>query len=134
MAGSALFEVQKAAYATLTGDAALMAKVTGIFDAVPDDRAFPYVTIGDETETGFNAFSKIGKVVVLTLHVWSQYQGFRQADEILVRINEVLDGAALTVTGYALVAVQFVSSEHLRDPDGITRHVVARFRCLVREA
>jgi hypothetical protein len=132
--GSALLELQKAVYAQLTGDATLMAKVTGVFDAVPDDQAFPYVTIGDETETGFNAFSKTGKAVVLTLHVWSQYRGFKQADEILVRINELLDGAALTVTGYTSTAMQFMSSEHLRDPDGLTRHVVARFNCLVRES
>jgi len=134
MAGSALLEVQKAVYSKLTGDATLIAKVTGVFDAVPDDQAFPYIAIGDETETGFSAFSKIGKEVILTLHLWSQYQGFKQADEILVRVNELLDGAALTVTGYASTAMQFVSSEHLRDPDGITRHVVARFRCFVRES
>ncbi len=134
MAGSLLLELQKAVYSKLSGDAALMAKVTGVFDSVPDSQAFPYITIGEATEVPFSAFSSVGKESTLTLHIWSRYSGFKEALDVLKRVNELLDGATLTITGYALVDMSLEMSETLRDPDGVTRHVAARFRCLAREA
>ena len=41
------WELQKAIYGALTGDSALMAMITGVHDHVPQDTAYPYVTIGE---------------------------------------------------------------------------------------
>ncbi len=39
------WELQKAIYGALTGDSTLMAMITGVHDHVPQETAFPYVTV-----------------------------------------------------------------------------------------
>lgn len=134
MVGSSMLEVQHAIYDKLKGDATLIAMVTGIYDEVPQNTAFPYIQIGDFNEMPFNAFTKVGKSATFMVHVWSRAEGFKEGETIANRISFVLDYCSLTVTGYTFVACQFENAQTLRDPDGITRHISMRFRVLVRES
>lgn len=132
---TALLEIQKAVYAKLTGDATLMSKVTGVFDAVPQNQAFPYIVIGDATEVPWDHMGgKRGHETTMALHIWSRYNGFAEALGILADVNRLLDRAALAVTGFATVQCAYEWSTTLRDPDGITRHVPVRYRLLVEVA
>lgn len=128
-----MLPVQMGVYAALTQDATLMAMVTGIFDHVPDNSPFPYVAVGDLTEGQFETFARDGKDLTVTLHVWSQYQGFRQAHLVFNRIVEVLDNQPLELTGFTLVSIRHENTQTFTDADGITRHLVGRFRVVVEE-
>ncbi len=128
---AALFEIQKAIYAKLTGDAVLMGKVAGVFDAVPPNQAYPYLVIGDATEVPWDLFGTLGNEITMTMHIWSRYAGFAEALNILAEINRVLNRAALVLTGYNTFVCIYEWSETLRDPDGITRHVPVRYRIIV---
>lgn len=134
MAGTALKALQQAVRNKLTGDATLMAMITGVFDAVPKNQDLPYITVGDATEIPFNVFAKDGKEATITLHIWSLYKGFKEALDIRNRIDQLLDGQTLTITGFVNVLCQFENSETLRDPDGVTRHIATRYRVVVQEA
>lgn len=134
MAGTATWELQKAVYAALTADAALMALITGIFDHVPQGQAYPYLTVGDDTETDRNTFDRTGREPTMTLHLWSKYAGMKQAKDIAERVVTLLDDQALVVTGWGHVMTTYEFGEFLRDPDGETRHGVLRFRMLLQEA
>lgn len=124
--------LQKAVFTALTGNAPLMAKVTGIFDRVPVGTAFPYVTIGEATAADWSTKTSDGQNHTLTLHAWSRAAGRQEAKEILDLIHTALHNEALTLDAGALVLLQYAFSETLSDPDGITTHGVIRFRALTQ--
>jgi len=133
-AGSAMAAVQAAVYSKLTADVGAggllnvtSPMITGVFDEVPDGQSFPYIVIGDQNEASFSTMAKDGGVLLITLHIWSQAKGFREAELVLGRANYLLDGA-LVITGYAHVGTVYEGADTLRDPDGITRHIAARYR------
>lgn len=130
---SALLSIQQAIYQILTADTTLMTKITGVFDQAPQDQAFPYVTIGEATSSPFRTMSRFGEEITITLHIWSQYHGFKESNEILAELNRLLADQDLTVTGYDVVSCMYDFSETLRDPDGITRHVPVRYRIIVQK-
>lgn len=134
MSKSALRPLQVAVYGELSGDAPLAAMVTGIFDAVPDQQPYPYSVIGDATAVPFRTFGRDGAEVTITVHTWSQFAGFSEAQAIDGRIQEVLDDAELEVEGFGVVMFNYEETTTIRDPDGITRHLASRYRVIVQEA
>ena len=129
-AHSVLSPLQAAVYARLTGDTPFMALTRAVVDDVPEGQAFPYVTFGEWTEGAWDCFGQNGSDVTFEFHIWSRYRGFSEAQGINAALIGLFDGAALTITGYTTVLVDYVSTQQLRDPDGITRHLVTRFRLL----
>lgn len=123
---------QAAVYAKLTGDSMLMTMVEGVFDGeAPEGTAYPYVTLGDAIETPDNAHGAFGRQTVQTLHVWSEYRGYAEANAIAYRLQELLDHQPLTITGHRHVVTRFEFAQTLPDPDrpGL-RHVPVRFRII----
>ena len=135
MSGSGLLPVQEAVYALLTGDATLTAKVTGVFDTVPDGQSAPYITIGDATELPFDTFGKDGHDQTLTIHIWStSTEGYSEAYDILDTLTTLLEDTALVVAGHQTVMVNSVDVNSFREDDQRrTRHVAARFRVIVQD-
>jgi hypothetical protein len=129
-APTALGPVQAAVYARLTGDAALMALITGVYDYVPEDVVFDYVHIGESTEIPSNRHGGFGRETGITLHVWSKYRGHSRGLRIAARITELLDHRPLTIAGLHHVSTRFEFSQTLTDPEppGDIRHIPMRFR------
>jgi hypothetical protein len=128
VSGSPQWLLQQAVYSRLSGDAALATMGAAVYDEVPQDAAYPYITLGDVTETSNDTMGRTGRDVTLTIHIWSQYPGSKQAKEVYGRLDELLDRWTPTVTGWNAVQMQQEFFESFRDPDGITRHGVARYR------
>ncbi len=128
MAGSALFAVQKAIYRELTSNQELMAIVTGIFDQVPQDQPFPYVTIGEFTSVPFRTHSRFGEEITVTMHIWSQAEGYMESATILDQLNKSLADVAVAVEGFGEVGFFYEFSQALREPDGVTRQMPFRYR------
>lgn len=127
--------VQAAYYARLTGDAALMDLISGVFDYVPEDRPYPYVQIGEATEIPDNRHDGFGRETTQTLHVWSRYRGYAQALAIAARIVALLDHQRLSIAGLHHVATRFEFSQTLTDPEppGDIRHIPMRFRTITEQ-
>ncbi|WHX19829.1 DUF3168 domain-containing protein [Streptomyces malaysiensis subsp. malaysiensis] len=125
---TALWPLQQAVVQNLRADAPLMALVSGIWDEVPEQAAFPYVTVGSITELVDDAHDQRGLTTTLVLHIWSKYQGFREAAEILAAVDAVLDRQPLAVTGYKDVSVAHQQHTELRDPDPEIRHINVTYR------
>lgn len=128
----AAWELQKAVFAKLDGDATLGDLISGVFDHVPAEQAFPYVTVGDDTAVWSGAMTVDGQEHTLTMHVWSRGRGRKEAKEIMDRIHTVLHDAALTVTGFTFIALRYEFGQTFMDEDGLTRHGVMRFRAITR--
>lgn len=124
---SSLGPLQTAIYERLSTDAALTAKVTGVFDFAPENQAFPYVVVGADTGTDGSTFGADGQNVAAMIHTWSQYQGFAEVKAIHSIILQALT-APLPVNGWTALTLVCDLDQALVDSDGITRHGVLRIR------
>lgn len=129
MPGSPSWPLQQSVYTRLNADTELVTTLgAAVYDHVPDSAAFPYVVIGDATEAPRDTMARTGRDVTLTVHLWSQTKGMKQVDEIADRVDDLLDRWAPTVTGWSATTMLREFYENMRDPDGMTRHGVARYR------
>jgi hypothetical protein len=130
------WDLQKAVYAALSGDAALTALLGegGVHDAAPPDAAFPYVVIDQMQVRDWSTGTEEGAEHILTLHVWSRHAGKREAYEIADAVRAVLDTAFLTLEDHRLINLRHQYSELKRDEDGETHHGVLRFRAVTEPA
>lgn len=134
-APTALGPVQAAVYARLTGDATLLALITGVYDFVPESVEFDYVVIGEATEIPDNRHGGFGRETTITLHVWSRYRGHSRGQRIAARITALLDHQPLTIDGLHHVSTRFEFSQTLTDPEppGDIRHIPMRFRIVTEQ-
>jgi hypothetical protein len=134
-----IWDLQKAVFAALTGDADVASAVTGVFDHVPqpvdagDDSQFPYITIGQGTVREFDTDDVLGFDATVEVHVWSRQRGRREVKEIQGLVYDVLHRGDLTIDGYHFVSCDHEFSDSFLDPDGLTRHGVQQFRVLYED-
>ena len=105
--------------------------ITGVFDDVPENTAYPYVVIGEETATNIDTKDKDAHEHTLVIHVWSQYRGRKEIKNIMSSVYTTLHNASITVSGASLVNIRHEFENTLTEADGITRHGVMRFRAVV---
>lgn len=126
-------EIQKAVFERLSG----FTGMPSVYDHVPQQRdagsnvPFPYVTIGDDTHIPFDTDDSVGAESTITVHSWSRSQGRAEVKAIQASIRDALQRFDLEVDGFALITIEFDSSESFMDPDALTRHGVSRFRILL---
>lgn len=126
---TASYEVQRAIYSTLSTDNALLALVTGVYDDVPENTRYPYVSIGEDTETNKpSTFLAPGRESTITIHIWSRADGFGEAKLIAETIITRLENTPLVLYRWQWTDTLYEFGQYMRDPDGITRHGVLRFR------
>lgn len=122
-----LAPIQQAIYTLLAGDATLMGRIAGVHDHVTEGTAFPYVVLGEVVETPQGAHDRYGSRTVVTLHIWSDYHGWKEALQIKGDLMRLLDHQTLTVAGHDFVRCHHEQTVTLRDPDADLRHVACRF-------
>lgn len=129
---SASWSLQQAIYTTVTNDAALNALIgpPRLYDHVPQNTAYPYLTLGQSTVRDWSTGTEVGDEHSLTLHVWSRASGRKEANDIMAALKDALHDRALTLSGYRLVNMRHELSEARREPDGDTYHGLIRFRAV----
>lgn len=126
---SSLWPLQKALFQRLSTDTALSARITGVYDEVPEDATVPYVTLGEDTAIPWDTKDMDGQEVTTTLHCWSQYPGKKEAKEILSLMVEALTQSPLQLeSGFSMSFDRLESMQVISDPDGVTKHGVLRMR------
>lgn len=126
------FALQKALYATLSGNAGVIAALGGarVYDDVPSRTEFPYITFGQSTARDWSTGTEPGREHTITLHVWSRARGRKQADDVMSAAETALHDAALTLDGHRLINLRHEFSDARREPDGETYHGVSRYRAV----
>lgn len=102
-----------------------------VFDKVPDDAEFPYVTIGDDQVIGDDDECQDASRVTSRIHGWSRAPGFPEVKAIAGSIRTAVMAASLAIDGFEIIATEFVQTQFLRDPDGLTSHSVTEFSFLI---
>jgi len=126
------FALQEALYASLNNDSTLTSTLgSSVYDEAPEGSSFPYVVLGESTAIEYDTKDVDGSENTMTFHVWSQYRGAKETKNIMDRLHDLLHDYSLSVTGANLINLRFEFSDLVRDPDGITRHGVMRFRAIL---
>jgi len=126
------FALQTTIYSTLSGDSNLTSTLgASIYDDVPQGSNFPYVVLGEDSSNDNSTKDVNGTSSTLTIHVWSEYKGSKETKQIMDRVHDLLHDSNLSISGFNLVNLRYEFSDIMRDPDGITRHGVMRFRAVL---
>jgi hypothetical protein len=129
---SSSWALQQSIFARLTADAALTTLLGGprVHDEVPQASPFPYISFGHSLVRDWSTGSEDGSEHVVTLHVWSQGKGKKEAHEIMDAVRSALHDQALSLAGHRLVNLRHELSEARREPDGDTTHGIVRYRAV----
>lgn len=127
-------ELQGAIVDRLKATAAVTALVGDrIYDDVPDGALFPYVQVGDGDELSEDADCITGFDISLDIDIWSRKKGFPEAKQISDAVRTALVEVEMSIATNALVYFQHRQTRFLRDPDGLTKHVVITFEAFVEQ-
>jgi hypothetical protein len=124
------FALQSAIYTALNVPAITTTLACGVYDEVIEGNSYPFITLGEETAIDYSTNNLVGAETTINIHIWSRYKGSKQTKEIMDKVHDLLHDVSLTVSGVNLINLRFEYSDIMRDPDGITRHGVMRFRAI----
>ncbi len=100
-----------------------------VYDYVPEGAAYPYVRVGEASQTPDNTLKGYGRETVHTVHVWTKFRGFSQASTIENEVISALDNHCLVLPEpWHHVSTVYELSQTLYDPDPELRHVPIQFR------
>ncbi|MBZ0215979.1 MAG: DUF3168 domain-containing protein [Fimbriimonadaceae bacterium] len=124
--------LQKGVFETLTASVALTGLLGGahVYDHVPRQTMFPYVTLGTVICGDWSTGTEAGDEHFMTVHVWSRAGGYKEAQDIVGAVGDALHDAAIGLTGHTLINLRFQSSEIRRERDGETLHGIMRYRAV----
>ena len=132
MTTSPALALQTGLRAALLADADLVTALGGqlVFDDVPREAPFPYITIGEIETRDWSTQTSRGNEHTVTVHVWSRYRGRKQVQELIGEVDRILDGTDPPLTGHRLVNLSTVFWTALREPDGEVYRGTVRLRAV----
>lgn len=131
MATTSLLAFQKAIYDRISGDATIIALISGVYDYPDEEQTFPFITIGSLNSVDFSTHTYNGLEYDLDVHVWSRKTGKKECKDIMDNVYRLFHNYVLTVTGFTHVITWFKFEDIERDPDGKTYHGIVSFKAIV---
>ena len=125
------FAFQQAIFTTLNVAAITDTLSCGVVDEVKQNQAYPFIAIGEETAIDYSTKDIDGGEYTVNIDIWSQYKGSKECKQIMDKVHDLLHDSSISVTGFNLINVRFEYSDIMRDPDGVTRHGIMRFRAII---
>ena len=139
----ATWELQKALKTALAANSTLIALLAegakSIFDDVPEEEHFPYVTVGDIQSNANETDTELGQEHIVTINTWvarsdraggtAGYEGRKLARDIVSAIYDALNHASLTLSGFAFVNMLYQFSDAFREDEDTYRGTI-RFRAV----
>jgi len=128
-------ELQIALVARLkTPDMLPVAVGNRVYDKVPLNATYPYISLGDGQVVPDKADCIDGSEVFVQVDVWSRGINYEEAKTIGKAVVAALDDHedTISVEGFSVIVFELQSVQYLRDPDGLTRHGAITFRALIQ--
>ena len=105
-----------------------------LYDAHPENAVFPYVTMGEITARDWSDKFEDGMEIYSTLHIWSQYKGRKEAEEMMDTILQALTSSSLDLAPNFKASFDRLDLyELIVDMDGITHHGILRMKYLIEQ-
>jgi hypothetical protein len=130
-------EIQGAVVARLKADPAVTALVNGrIYDSVPSNAAFPYISIGPVDSVADDADCITGLIVAQQIDCWSRAVGYPEVKKIADAVRASLHDqeSALPLATNALTFFEHRNTRITRDPDGLTSHGILGFEAGIQRS
>jgi len=125
-------ELQGAIVAALKADPGVTALIAGrVYDSVPSNAVFPYVSYGPSDSTSDDAECLTAFSIFVQLDAWSRGVGFPEVKKIADAVRRALHDAPLVLPTNAMVYVRHEQTRTSRDPDGLTSHAAMSFESVV---
>ena len=124
-------QVQKRIYEVLSADATLTGLVNGIYDHVPQEQDFPFITIGEAAYTDRGSYTTEGWTGTITINVWAQNYGRLQVQNINAEIDRLLHCQDLSMDGWSTLSLRRDFVEILVEDDNTTFHGIQRYIILM---
>lgn len=102
-----------------------------VYDRVPEDFAFPYVSYGPTDATSDDADCITAFSIYVQIDAWSREVGFPEVKRLGDAIRVALTDDGLALADNALVFLEHRQTRNFRDPDGLTNHAVLSFEASV---
>lgn len=120
----------------LGGSSDLAALLGGvrIYDEVPEQASFPFITLGQSVIRDWSTGSEDGGEHRVTLHVWSPFGGKKHVQNIIQAIRTSLRDRPLRLADRHLVTLRHEFSEARLDPEGDSFHGIIRYRAATEPA
>lgn len=102
-----------------------------VYDNVPPEPVFPYITIGDSQVLGDDTEDcGDGSEVFIRVHCWSRAVGYPEVKALAAAVRTALKVIPV-LADFTVAVAEYLQTQFLRDPDGKTRHAVVEFRYLI---
>jgi hypothetical protein len=127
-------------YSKLNTTSAVTTLVTGIFNEVTQNQAYPYVAIteSDLLETKWNTFGKKGKEVRVFIHIYSIAKTDMEVLTIAEAIDTALDWNSLTITSSNHIVTAFEKMELITEEEESqqikAKHAILEYKILTTES
>ena len=126
-------ELQKLIFDQITGDAVIMAKMTAMYDRVPEDAVYPYGSFGPRQRFPEDAACITASSHRVQLDFWSRAVGVVECEGIVDLVRRKFNGADLELPDNALVSMRVTMDRVLDDPDKLTHHGIVMIEALIEE-
>lgn len=128
----ATLELQAAIVGRLKAASGVVSLVSvRVYDEVPDDAPFPYISIGPTNEVNGDADCIVGSEVSIQIDGWSRDPGSVEARRIAHAVRVALTGQEFNLPTNALSTFEYSNTRVFRDSDGLTTHAVVTFTAFV---
>ncbi|TPI39310.1 DUF3168 domain-containing protein [Mesorhizobium sp. B3-1-9] len=104
-----------------------------IYDTVPPNPIFPYVTFVPMDELSDDADCIKGFAITFDINVWSRAVGFPEAEKIGDAVRIGILEPELALAENALVYLQHRQTVFSRDPDGLTNRARMSFEAFAEQ-
>lgn len=92
---------------------------------------FPYVVIGEWTETGEDIHTSLHRGVTCVIHIWSTYEGSREARMLANAVSDALVGKSFPMANWHVSRCHLDNVQLFNDVNG-SRHGAIRYRFAVQ--
>lgn len=104
-----------------------------VYDNVPANAVFPYVSIGPEQILQDDADCIESFEISFQIDAWSQAVGFPEVKRVAEEVRVSLHEYELPLIDNALITLTHRQTRIFRDPDGLTNHAALEFIALVEQ-
>lgn len=129
-------DLQKLIYDTLKADAVVTSLSNDVYDMVepePWGDVNGYISFGPADVVPDDADCIIGGIHTFQIDCWSRQNTSVHCKRMVDAVYAALHDAALQLTDNALVQLQVILRQTMRDPDGRTTHGIIQVEALIEE-
>ncbi len=133
MANMAAYDLQRAVFAKLAANAALVTKLGGtrIHDDVPGKPEYPFVSFGPQTEKDWSTGTEEGSEHTFNLHVWSLSRSREEITALADLVRIAVEALPQSTASYRIVTIRHEQTDIERMEAGSRLKATLRFRALV---